>query len=29
MVSGFAEIEEGDVIEVLEQRKIARRLESR
>jgi translation initiation factor IF-2 len=29
MVSGFAEIEEGDVIEVLEQRKIARRLESK
>ena len=29
MVSGFSEIEEGDVIEVLEERKIARRLESR
>ena len=29
MVSGFAEIEEGDVIEVQEQRKIARRLDSK
>jgi translation initiation factor IF-2 len=29
MVSGFAEIEEGDVIEVLEQRKVARRLDSK
>jgi len=29
MVSGFSEIEEGDVIEVLEERKIARRLDSK
>jgi translation initiation factor IF-2 len=29
MVSGFTDVEEGDVIEVLEQRKIARRLDSK